>query len=82
MSATTAEQVCRWHGPAVLGYGFRPFSLGAGVWRPWRCCCESRCWLLQVSATLWAAAFGGFATGDVGFLTCPPLAARQPNRRP
>lgn len=32
MSATTAERIRTWQGPAVLGLGFRPFFLGAGLW--------------------------------------------------
>ena len=30
--ATTAEQIRLYSGPAVLSYGFRPFSLGGAVW--------------------------------------------------
>lgn len=29
--ATSAEQIRRWNGPAILGYGFRPFFLGAAL---------------------------------------------------
>ncbi|MEZ5861094.1 MAG: NnrS family protein [Geminicoccaceae bacterium] len=32
MSATTAEQIRTYRGPAVLGLGFRPFFLAAGLW--------------------------------------------------
>lgn len=28
----TAAQARRWHGPALLGFGFRPFFLLAGIW--------------------------------------------------
>ena len=30
--STTAERMRTWTGPAILGYGFRPFFLGAGLW--------------------------------------------------
>jgi uncharacterized protein involved in response to NO len=30
--ASSAEQIRRWNGPAILGYGFRPFFLSAAVW--------------------------------------------------
>lgn len=29
---TSAEQMRRWNGPAILGFGFRPFFLSASVW--------------------------------------------------
>ncbi|MEP0321918.1 NnrS family protein [Bauldia litoralis] len=29
---TTAEQMRNWRGPAILGFGFRPFFLLAGLW--------------------------------------------------
>lgn len=32
MTATTAERMRRWNGPAILSYGFRPFFLGAAAW--------------------------------------------------
>ena len=32
MTATTAEQMRAWTGPAILTYGFRPFFFGAAVW--------------------------------------------------
>jgi hypothetical protein len=32
MTATTAEQMRAWRGPAILTYGFRPFFFGAAVW--------------------------------------------------
>ncbi|MEZ5862933.1 MAG: NnrS family protein [Geminicoccaceae bacterium] len=32
MTTTTAERVRTYRGPAVLGLGFRPFFLGAGLW--------------------------------------------------
>jgi uncharacterized protein involved in response to NO len=32
MTATTAEQMRAWTGPAILTYGFRPFFFGASVW--------------------------------------------------
>src|SRR6056297_2449754 len=30
--STTAAQIRAWDGPAILGYGFRSFFLGAGLW--------------------------------------------------
>jgi uncharacterized protein involved in response to NO len=30
--STTTEQMRAWQGPAILGYGFRPLFLGAGIW--------------------------------------------------
>ncbi|MEP7173391.1 MAG: NnrS family protein [Aestuariivirga sp.] len=30
--ATTAQQIRAWQGPAILGYGFRPFFLGAAAY--------------------------------------------------
>lgn len=32
MTATTAQQMRAWTGPAILTYGFRPFFFGAAVW--------------------------------------------------
>ena len=32
MTATTAQQIRAWRGPAILTYGFRPFFFGAAVW--------------------------------------------------
>jgi len=32
MTATTAEQMRAWTGPAILTYGFRPFFFGAAAW--------------------------------------------------
>lgn len=32
MTATTAERMRAWSGPAILSYGFRPFFFGAAVW--------------------------------------------------
>jgi uncharacterized protein involved in response to NO len=32
MTATTAERMRAWRGPAILTYGFRPFFFGAAVW--------------------------------------------------
>ena len=32
MTATTAERMRTWTGPALLTYGFRPFFLGAAIW--------------------------------------------------
>ena len=32
MTATTAERMRAWTGPAILTYGFRPFFFGAAVW--------------------------------------------------
>jgi len=32
MTATTAERMRAWTGPAILAYGFRPFFFGAAVW--------------------------------------------------
>ena len=29
--ASSAEQIRNWNGPALFGYGFRPFFLGAAV---------------------------------------------------
>ena len=29
---SSAEQMRAWSGPALLGYGFRPFFFGAAVW--------------------------------------------------
>src|SRR6056297_1090537 len=32
MTASTAERMRAWRGPAILAYGFRPFFFGAAVW--------------------------------------------------
>ncbi len=32
MTATTAERMRAWRGPAILTYGFRPFFFGAAAW--------------------------------------------------
>jgi uncharacterized protein involved in response to NO len=32
MTATTAERMRAWRGPAILTYGFRPFFFGAATW--------------------------------------------------
>jgi uncharacterized protein involved in response to NO len=45
---TTMTRVRAWQGPAVLGYGFRPFFLLAGVWA-------------ALAMALWLAALAGMA---------------------
>lgn len=44
--STTTEQMRAWQGPAILGYGFRPMFLGAGIWA-------------SLSMALWIAAVSG-----------------------
>jgi uncharacterized protein involved in response to NO len=44
--STTTEQMRAWQGPAILGYGFRPLFLGAGVWA-------------ALAMALWIAAVAG-----------------------
>jgi uncharacterized protein involved in response to NO len=46
---STAEQMRRWAGPAILSYGFRPFFLGAGLWA-------------VISMTLWLLLLAGVVT--------------------
>jgi uncharacterized protein involved in response to NO len=45
---TTMDSVRRWRGPAVLGYGFRPFFLLAGIWA-------------ALAMALWVAVLAGVA---------------------
>ncbi|TFL17259.1 NnrS family protein [Jannaschia formosa] len=46
MSATSAEQMRAWRGPALLTYGFRPFFLLGAIWA-------------ALAMTLWALALAG-----------------------
>jgi uncharacterized protein involved in response to NO len=48
-TATSAERIRGYQGPAILGFGFRPFFLSAAVWA-------------AVSMLLWIAALGGWLT--------------------
>lgn len=46
--ATTTERMRAWNGPALFGFGFRPFFLGAGVWA-------------ALAMTTWVAMLSGVA---------------------
>jgi uncharacterized protein involved in response to NO len=46
-TATSAERIRGYHGPAILGFGFRPFFLSAAIWA-------------AVSMLLWITALSGW----------------------
>lgn len=51
--ASSAERIRGYRGPAILGFGFRPFFLSAALWA-------------ALSMLLWIAALGGWLTLPIG----------------
>ncbi len=54
MTATTAERMRAWKGPAILTFGFRPFFFGAAVWA-------------VLAMALWVPALSGHLTLPTAF---------------